>query len=83
MTEAEQVHDENIVSNVTHMQAKADEAVTSLRERLAKLHAIALSAVAGAGGIAASEAELYGELSRELSEELSGDFSAAMNGLCR
>ena len=65
MIEAEQVHDEKIVSNVTHMQAKADEAVTSLRERLAKLHAIALSAVASAGGIAASEAELYGELSKE------------------
>jgi len=65
MTEAEQVHEEKIVSNVRHMQAKADEAVTNLRERLAKLHAIALSAVAGAGGIAASEAELYGELSKE------------------
>ena len=65
MIEAEQVHEETIVSNVTHMQAKADEAVTNLRERLAKLHAIALSAVAGAGGIAASEAELYGELSKE------------------
>ena len=65
MIEAEQAHDEKIVTNVTHMQAKADEAVTNLREQLAKLHAIALTAVAGAGGIAASEAELYSELSRE------------------
>ena len=65
MTDEEQVHDDKIVSNVTHMQAKADEAVTSLREQLAKLHAIALNAVAGAGGIAASEAELYSELSKE------------------
>ena len=65
MIEAEQVHDDKVVSNVTNMQAKADEAVTSLREQLAKLHAIALNAVAGAGGIAASEAELYSELSKE------------------
>jgi len=65
MLEADQVHDDTIVKNVETMQKQADEAVKVLRELLAKLHAIALSAVASAGGIAATEAELYAELSRE------------------
>ena len=49
MLEADQAHDDKIVSNVRDMQRGADEAVRILREQLAKLHAIALSAVAGAG----------------------------------
>ena len=58
MIEADAVHDDKIVSNVEQMQRKADEAVEILREKLARLHVIALTAVASAGGIAASEADL-------------------------
>ena len=65
MIEADAVHDDKIVSNVEQMQRKADEAVEILREKLARLHVIALSAVASAGGIAASEADLMANLSKE------------------
>lgn len=65
MIEADAVHDDKIVSNVEQMQRKADEAVEILREKLARLHVIALTAVASAGGIAASEADLMANLSKE------------------
>lgn len=48
MLEADQVHDDTIVSNVELMQQRADNAVKILRENLKKLHAIALTAVMGA-----------------------------------
>ena len=65
MLEADQVHDDTVVRNVEAMQKQADFAVNVLKEHLAKLHVIALSAVASAASIAATEAELYAELSRE------------------
>ena len=65
MLEADAVHDDKIVSNVEQMQRKADEVVEILREKLARLHGIALTAVASAGGIAASEADLMANLSKE------------------
>jgi hypothetical protein len=49
MIDADQVHDDKIVDNVESMQKQADTAVAILREQLAKLHAIALGAVASAG----------------------------------
>ena len=48
MIEADQVHDDTIVSNVEKLQRDADQAVKKLRELLAKLHAIALTAVQAA-----------------------------------
>jgi DNA repair exonuclease SbcCD ATPase subunit len=47
------------------MQRRADTAVEILRKKLARLHAIALTAVASAGGIAANEADLLASLSKE------------------
>ena len=49
MLEADQVHDEKIVGNVQIMQQQADTAVKILQENLAKLHAISLTSVVGAG----------------------------------
>jgi hypothetical protein len=65
MLEADAVHDDKICSNVETMQRRADDAVEILREKLARLHAIALTAVASAGGIAANEADLLETLSKE------------------
>ena len=65
MLEADAEHDETICSNVKTMQRRADTAVEILREKLARLHAIALTAVASAGGIAANEADLLASLSKE------------------
>ena len=65
MLEADAVHDDKICSNVETMQRRADEAVEILREKLARLHAIALTAVASAGGIAANELDLLSSLSKE------------------
>ena len=48
MIEADQVHDDTIVNNVEKLQRDADQAVKNLRELLAKLHAIALTAVQAA-----------------------------------
>ena len=65
MLEADAEHDETICSNVETMQRRADTAVEILREKLARLHASALTAVASAGGIAANEADLLASLSKE------------------
>jgi hypothetical protein len=65
MLEADAEHDEKICSNVEIMQRRADDAVEILREKLARLHAIALTAVASAGGIAANKADLLASLSKE------------------
>ena len=65
MLEADAEHDDKICSNVATMQRRADDAVEILREKLNRLHAIALSAVASAGGIAANEADLLASLSKE------------------
>mmetsp|Transcript_95732 Transcript_95732/g.139837 ORF Transcript_95732/g.139837 Transcript_95732/m.139837 type:complete len:567 (+) Transcript_95732:81-1781(+) len=64
MLEADQVHDEKIVQNVEAMQTTADKIVRSLREHLAQLHAISMTAIAGASGIAQSEADLMMQLSQ-------------------
>ena len=49
MMEADQLHDEKIVSNVRIMQQQADKAVKMLQENLTKLHAISLTSIVGAG----------------------------------
>jgi len=68
MMEADQVHDEKIVSNVMVMQAAAGLSVRKLREHLKHLHSLSASILSGASGIHMSEAALLAQLSKAKSD---------------
>lgn len=64
MMEADQVHDEKIVSNVMTMQSAADSSVRTLRSHLEHLHSLSTSILSGASGVHMSEAALLAQLAK-------------------